>query len=1566
MPSAVHSETDDGASHVNEQGHDAGRNLRKSRNPKAAVKESRLDELRRLREEGKKKKHEVEEAKPVYDYVTEEEYEKIVQKRQEENWIELSATDDADYYDDGREIFDDEEEDRKRDKKNKNDRKTKNGAKEARGEEERPDICSPDIRNFMIAGPSGKPKSKGLAPLTKGKEILLDDLLDELQGCVPEPKQPNRLQLFYGDKAPSFALARLQKNQQKPSTDTNKSPFQFNQPDSVQKDQSDASVLPPDMGLEPQSPVLFPTSQEHPTERTKRPVSESPKKPEETEVVALKPKITAFAMDRPLKNSSNNGSAKKTKPNTPVKKQSFESDWSGDLDFTEDLEISLNLAENVGAASGHTDSHQSEKLNRMPVLTKQFEASRDINSAPQMVVDFDEYLHDENSSDGARKFYWLDAFEDVHHEGCVFLFGVFMDKINSSDGTHRSCVKIEGIQRRLYFCLREGAEIADLKAEVAEIMRSKGKTDNYREKEVDKSYAFDKVEIPSNVRCLEVRYSFKDPILPENIATENISHVFGRNTSALEIFLLDRKLRGPCWLNVNALKPQQHKISLCKHEFIVEKPSLVSIIPDTKDKAKVPAPLVTIMALQLRVVVDSRTKQNEIVAAALLWRKDFPLDNTVKGELYSDHLMLLAPTVDTPFPCSFNEMESVADIWKQRNALKVEVCRNERQLLSSVFTRMQQIDPDFLIFHDALGYQLDVLLHRATRLGVPNWSRLGRLQRKVMPQGRHAVQAVTAGRLIVDIRRSAEELIHCKSYDLNELVWEELKETRNDLDSDLIKEMYRSLDNLKLLVDLTLTDVLYILRIMCKLDAIPLALQITKIAGNILSRTFLGGRSERNEFLLLHAFTEKNFICPDKEWKAPPKKQSKKGKEQQSQSTEEKEVKEEPHREDEVEEPETVHADAPTTGGKRKPAYAGGLVLEPKKGLHDHFILLMDFNSLYPSIIQEYNICFTTVDRAILSEENADVIPELPDKPGKEENSNRGVLPAEIYRLVEDRKAVKSQIKSETEKNPQSDRLKQLEIRQKALKLTANSMYGCLGFASSRFFARPLAALITSQGREILKNTKELVEKQGLEVIYGDTDSIMINTHLDEYDKVLEKGNEVKHKVGRQYKCLELGIDGIFRKLLLLQKKKYAALVVKREKNTLKYDRELKGLDIVRRDWSELARKAGSEVVEQILAIQDMPTMLGEIQAILQKYNTRVTNFQMTDVELYVITKQLTKDPLKYADSKGQPHVQVAVRWNESGRNAKKLGAGDVVPFVICNEPPPKVAAVASGQKIPHTQRAYHVEELLASNGALTIDKQYYLAEQVHKVVNRLCEFVEGLDSATIAQLLGVDRSQFPQFFVVRVDEDDAAGAVPDSELYRNCQPLQILCPKCSERWEMAEPVYEKDGQFFLSLAKCSACDVVPMNYILRIRNLLTLEINRNIQRYYEVNFVCEDADCHFMCNFMPPKFHRSRPICPVCNKSGMKADFTERDLYLQLGYWRNAFDPSRTIEKIKNQAVKDKLKNDLLKFNAGQLAKIYDDLAGVIKMYMDRSAYAEVRFDTFFLRNEFTKLNLGQRFKDI
>ena len=102
------------------------------------------------------------------------------------------------------------------------------------------------------------------------------------------------------------------------------------------------------------------------------------------------------------------------------------------------------------------------------------------------------------------------------------------------------------------------------------------------------------------------------------------------------------------------------------------------------------------------------------------------------------------------------------------------------------------------------------------------------------------------------------------------------------------------------------------------------------------NKTLNGGRAERNEYILLHEFHRLKYICPDKSWGKKAAVAEK------------------------VDAQDDDGEGGKTTKGKRD-KYKGGLVFDPKKGLHDKFILVMDFNSLYPSIIQEWNIDFTTV-----------------------------------------------------------------------------------------------------------------------------------------------------------------------------------------------------------------------------------------------------------------------------------------------------------------------------------------------------------------------------------------------------------------------------------------------------------------------------------------------------------------------------------------------------------------------------------------------------------------------------
>jgi DNA polymerase alpha subunit A len=145
-------------------------------------------------------------------------------------------------------------------------------------------------------------------------------------------------------------------------------------------------------------------------------------------------------------------------------------------------------------------------------------------------------------------------------------------------------------------------------------------------------------------------------------------------------------------------------------------------------------------------------------------------------------------------------------------------------------------------------------------------------------------------------------------------------------------------------------------------------------------------------------------------------------------------------------------------------------------------VLLLDFNSLYPSIIQEYNICFTTVKRPTATDaaDSMDDMAVLPEK-----SVAPGVLPRLLESLVARRRQVKQLMKA---RNVTAAELAQLDTRQKALKLTANSMYGCLGFTSCRFYAKHLAMLITGKGRAILQQAVSLARDQlQLDVIYGDT-----------------------------------------------------------------------------------------------------------------------------------------------------------------------------------------------------------------------------------------------------------------------------------------------------------------------------------------------------------------------------------------------------------------------------------------------------------------------------------------------
>ena len=235
-------------------------------------------------------------------------------------------------------------------------------------------------------------------------------------------------------------------------------------------------------------------------------------------------------------------------------------------------------------------------------------------------------------------------------------------------------------------------------------------------------------------------------------------------------------------------------------------------------------------------------------------------------------------------------------------------------------------------------------------------------------------------------------------------------------------------------------------------------------------------------------------------------------------------------------------------------------------------------------------------------------------------DQNLGILPRLIATLVSRRRQVKSLMK---DKKATAAQIATWDIKQFALKLTANSMYGCLGYTQSRFYARPLAMLTTFKGREILRNTKDLAESTQLRVIYGDTDSVMINTNADNVEEALKVGHEFKRSVNEKYKLLEIDIDNIFRRLLLHAKKKYAAINMVEVDGKYVDKLEVKGLDMKRREYCALSKEASSRLLNLILSGEESEVVVGKVHEYLRELAERMREEKVPAQKYIIFTVSL-------------------------------------------------------------------------------------------------------------------------------------------------------------------------------------------------------------------------------------------------------------------------------------------------------------------------------------------------------
>lgn len=1102
---------------------------------------------------------------------------------------------------------------------------------------------------------------------------------------------------------------------------------------------------------------------------------------------------------------------------------------------------------------------------------------------------------------------------------------------------------------------------------------------------------------PTEYLKVKIPYESINRLGPDSTGA-TFSRVFGTRSSASEALCLKRKLRGPGWIRLANAVPSQSKVSHAKFTLTVPCPNDI-IVP--LDLATKEPPPVSALCIQTKTVLNNKTGAHEIVMISGLFLREVPLNGPLHdaeleagGARGTRDFVLIRPPDGMSLPFGFSN--------HARSALAcgggVEVLSSESALLNNFLSRLLRLDPDVLIGHRILGFGLDVLLARMNAKRCREWSRLGRLvqRRDLSNVIKHNNEIsswfksdVLAGRLVVDTHMHSNDLLPKeKDYSLVALSQNVLSGSnpnaratvlRSMTDVSMVSEVFKKTESLCMLVAECLLEARTSGRLAAHLSVLPLTKQLTCISGNLWSHSLRGSRAERIEYLLCHEFkligsknggnassagdVKSKLLLPDKlnRWERE--------KVAELYETERALVKNE-----KADVPVNIHgyggpgvegsretnAAAPNAPSKaarqngksknsrRKPQYSGGLVLEPVKGFYDRYVLQLDFNSLYPSIIQEFNICFTTLHLDEFYKKNAEgngknhtTSLDGPSSNGQNgfpgflslpnQSIPEGVLPRVLRRLVDQRRQVKKLLKEERQRaGKETLRAQQLDIRQLAIKLTANSLYGCLGFESGRFFARPLAEMVTSQGRDTLQKTVDLARDAfNAKVIYGDTDSLFVYTGMESIGQVRKLGSELKREVNKKYRTLEIEIDAIYKKMLLLKKKKYAALKVADPNNPNKTVREVKGIDLVRHDWCDLSHDASNHVINQIFKGQsaDVDEAVGNIITYLSDLTSQVKN---NDVSLskYVITRALNKRPQDYPEGHSTPHVAVAARMMK--REKRPIRQGEYIKYVICTSDGPTNASGVAG-------KAYHPDEVKSSGGKLRIDVKYYLESQVLPPILRLCEPIDGIEASRIAVALGLDGRRFEKRDHEEFDGLGnylALGPHSPAEKFRDVDPLTIGCVACGISTEFLGMQLKPSGEGIkntgLHCAKCS-----KRFPTVQLQNTILIRTREWIQKYYTCEMLIDPED--------GSRTRETRDVGLGANGDMARRKFNEAWLYKQLRYLNYLMDVRVRWKEVRGNEDRE------LPLSRADL-DTYDGLLETVNTTFDANAYRFIDLARFLL----------------
>ncbi|MBN2015200.1 MAG: ribonuclease H-like domain-containing protein [Candidatus Altiarchaeota archaeon] len=567
----------------------------------------------------------------------------------------------------------------------------------------------------------------------------------------------------------------------------------------------------------------------------------------------------------------------------------------------------------------------------------------------------------------------------------------------------------------------------------------------------------------------------------------------------------------------------------------------------------------------------------------------------------------------------------------------LDVLKNEEDIIKKFIETIKERGIDIIVTYNGDNFDFPYLKERAEKHKIPLSLGVDDSPVKMEKRGMN-LGARVRGRPHIDMYPVCRQIFNLSKYTLEDVYLEITGGEKKDI---RVGEMAGIWDNpttekFKELLEYAMSDASSTLEI--ALDILPLHYEISRITKELIYQSSRSGSGQRVESLLIKKAFEKKILVPNK--------------------------------------PSDRVVDE-----RQRTTYAGGYVVEPKKGIHDN-ILLFDFRSLYPSIIISHNIDPSTLD--------CECCPEDPYRSPTGHyfcKKKVGLIPETLEGLVQRRIDVKKRLREE--KDPKRGRF--LEVEQQALKVLANSMYGYFGFPRARWYSKECAESIAALGRKYIHQTIETVPNFGFEVIYGDTDSVyMIDKSESKRKDILKHSKSFLDRINSELpEAMELEFEGFYPRGIFITKKRYALID---EKDML----IVKGLETRRRDWANIAKYTQEKVLNALLKDKDPNKAAKIVKDVVQE----IKKGKMPLEELTINT-QITRGMGEYKTE--GPHIQAAKKAIKKGLEFKQ---GSIVTYVITK----KGASISDkAQVIDFVEEGDY-------------DADYYVNNQVLPAVLRLLE----------------------------------------------------------------------------------------------------------------------------------------------------------------------------------------------------------------------------------------------------